>query len=110
MFTIDESRVKDEIRDKVLAYKRECYAVLHRHFYGKHATQLVEAEEEPQENEGVKLRMVNEGRHVFGNQAAAQLWFKLGLPVVPAMFHDPRQIDMFPAVRTVGDDEEKKAA
>lgn len=110
LFTIDESRVKDEIRDKVLAYKRECYAVLHRHFYGKHATQLVEAEEEPQENEGVKLRMVNEGRHVFGNQAAAQLWFKLGLPVVPAMFHDPRQIDMFPAVRTVGDDEEKKAA
>lgn len=35
LFTIDESRVKDEeTRQRVLSYKRECYAVLFRHFHG----------------------------------------------------------------------------
>lgn len=36
LFTIDESRVRDEqTRQKVLAYKRECYQTLFQHFYGK---------------------------------------------------------------------------
>jgi hypothetical protein len=92
LFGIDESRVKDEqTRQKVLAYKRECYSVLFEHFYGKRRKPEPEVVDDPQENESVKLRMVNEGRQVFGTQAAAQLWFKLGLPVVPAMYHDPRQ-------------------
>lgn len=96
LFGIDESRVKDEeTRQRVLAYKRECYAVLFQHFYGG-ASKPTAAPDEPTESEGVRLRTVSEARHVFGNQAAAQLWFKLGLPVVPAMMHDPRQREMFP--------------
>ena len=53
-----------------------------------------ETVDDPHENESVKLRMVNESRQVFGTQAAAQLWFRLGLPVVPAMLHDPRQLNL----------------
>lgn len=95
LFTIDESRVKDEeTRQRVLAYKRECYSVLFEHFYSKRQPNPVESSEDAQENEGVKLRMVTEGRHTFGNQAAAQLWFRLGLPVVPAMLHDQQQLSL----------------
>ena len=32
LFTIDASRVKPELREKLLAYKRECYDVLHSYF------------------------------------------------------------------------------
>ena len=51
--------------------------------------------EEAQESENTKLRMVTEGRQTFGTQAAAQLWFRLNLPVVPAMLQDARQIELF---------------
>lgn len=95
LFGIDENRVKAECKEAVLTYKRECYAVMFEHFYGKKKAKPVEISEDAQENESVKLRMVTEGRHTFGNQAAAQLWFRLGLPVVPAMMHDPRQITLF---------------
>lgn len=96
LFTIDESRVKDEeVRQRVLMYKRECHSVLFEHFYGKQIKPATLIDDEPNENEGVKIRLVNESRQVFGTQAAAQLWFKLGLPVVPAMMHDPRQITLF---------------
>lgn len=99
LFGIDENRVKPECKELVMAYKRECHAVLFEHFYGKrkgiHSMDIPGGESgEAQENEGVKLRMVTEGRHTFGNQAAAQLWFRLGLPVVPAMLHDPRQLNL----------------
>lgn len=89
LFTIDESRVKDEeTRQKVLTYKRECYAVLFRHFFGK-AERTVAAEGA----EGPKVRMVTETRNTFGVRSAAQLWFKLGLPIVPAMLHDQDQVE-----------------
>lgn len=98
LFTIDTSRIgNDEVREKVMLYQRECYGVLSKHFAGKHAgvdASKSEPVDDPAENEGVKLRMVNESRQVFGNQAAAQLWFRLGLPVVPAMLHDPRQMNL----------------
>lgn len=93
---IDSRRVKnEETRHNVLTYQRECADVLHAHFYGQRQAKPTLIEEEPQENEGVKLRHVTECRHTFGHQAAAQLWFRLGLPVVPAMMHDPRQITLF---------------
>lgn len=99
LFTIDTSRIKDEgVREKVIIYQRECYSVLAKHFAGKHlgatAAKTSEGVDDTQENENVKLRMVNESRQVFGNQAAAQLWFRLGLPIVPAMLHDPRQLNL----------------
>ncbi|MCP8895360.1 phage antirepressor N-terminal domain-containing protein [Shinella daejeonensis] len=97
LFTIDTSRIKDDaVREKVIVYQRECYGVLAKHFLGKAAGVSAEKSgdivDDPHENESVKLRMVNESRQVFGTQAAAQLWFRLGLPVVPAMQHDPRQL------------------
>ncbi len=99
LFTIDTARIKDEdVREKVILYQRECYSVLAKHFASKHlgatTAKTGEAVDDTQENENVKLRMVNESRQVFGNQAAAQLWFRLGLPVVPAMLHDPRQLNL----------------
>ncbi|CAH1658034.1 Phage P22, antirepressor protein [Hyphomicrobiales bacterium] len=95
LFGIDESRVKDhEVREVILTYKRECYSVLFDRFYGKMTKEAPLIEDEPHENESVKLRMINESRQVFGTQAAAQLWFRLGLPVVPAMLHDPRQLNL----------------
>ncbi|MGV8987823.1 MAG: phage antirepressor N-terminal domain-containing protein [Cypionkella sp.] len=97
LFGIDDSRVKDEeTRQKVLAYKRECYQTLFQHFHGKHeAAPTPEFEEEPRESDSVKLRMISEARHIFGNKSAAELWFQFGMPRVPAMLHDPRQFTLF---------------
>jgi prophage antirepressor-like protein len=60
--------------------------------------------DEAAESEGVKLRHITECRQTFGTQAAAQLWFKLGLPVVPAMVQDPRQLALwdFHSIRSAG--------
>ncbi|MBD9640729.1 phage antirepressor N-terminal domain-containing protein [Ensifer sp. ENS07] len=109
LFTIDTSRIKeDAVREKVVVYQRECYGVLAKHFGGKaqsFSAKPVDASEDAHENESTKLRMVNESRQVFGNQAAAQLWFRLGLPVVPAMLHDPRQLNLldYSIVKSAGD-------
>lgn len=34
LFSIETNRVKPEIREKLVAYKKECFAVLFNHFYG----------------------------------------------------------------------------
>ncbi len=44
--------------------------------------------------EVTRLRMVREARQTFGVRAAGQLWFGLGLPIVPAM-RAPAQSDLF---------------
>ena len=50
---------------------------------------------DPREPEIARIRMVSESRQVFGNATAAQLWFKLGLPIVPAMLQEAAQPDLF---------------
>ncbi len=96
LFTINEKLVRDdETRQRVLAYKRECHAVLFQHFHGKHAAPALPSNDEVTESENTRVGMVRESRQVFGTQAAAQLWFKLGLPVVPAMLHEPKQRELF---------------
>lgn len=111
LFTIDESRVRDEeTRQKVLAYKRECYGVLFQHFYGK-ATgttpQPLDVIEDAETSESVKLRKITEARHIFGLPAAAELWFKLGMPITPAMLKDPRQYAFeYAAIKVQGEDNE----
>ncbi len=93
LFTIDESRVKDdETQQKVRTYQRECYRVLFEHFYAK--TKVIDPAQETEEADAPRIRMVTEARHTFGIPAAAQLWIKLGLPVVPAMLHAP-EFDLF---------------
>ena len=107
LFTIDESRVKDEeTRQRVLTYKRECYDVLYRHFIG---TPIVKgrstSKDEAPESDGSRLRMVTETRQLFGRSAAAQLWFKLGLPTVPAMMREPLQGNFdFSSIQTPPDE------
>lgn len=90
LFAIDVSRVKEAIREKIVAYKRECYDVLHRHFSG-------DPKEIQQEIEllSLHLRMVTEARKTFGEKVAAQLWKQIGLPPVPAMDEVWSQLDLF---------------
>lgn len=103
LFTIDEGRVKDEeTRQKVLAYKRECYATLFRHFYGRSLDQRTASLSDPpageprtEEPTQVRRQLVTEARHTHSIQAARELWFKLGLPTTPAMYADPRQGEFF---------------
>lgn len=114
LFTIDHDRVRDdETREKVLAYKRECYSVLFQHFYGRATGRVAgPADDEPTSSDGTSIRQVAECRHVFGVRAAGQLWFKLGLPVVPAMLHDPAQAELFdyPGIKTVDEAPPEKSA
>ncbi len=87
LFTLDESRIKDEaVKARVLAYKRECYRVLHEHFYGRQ--RAPEPVLSPIRGESLNLRrqLVAEARQTFGNQSARELWFNLDLPTVPAMY------------------------
>lgn len=94
-FTIDTSRIKDpKVREKVMLYQRECYAVLNKHFYGRTADQRRDSlAGEPKADEPLNVRrqLVSEARQTHGVQAARELWLKLGLPTTPAMFADPRQ-------------------
>lgn len=86
LFGIDAARVKPEARDRVLAYKRECCAVLFRHFYGERVGVPV-GNAQPAREEPVPIRrqLVTEARQTFGPRAAGSLWFALGLPIVPEM-------------------------
>ncbi len=45
--------------------------------------------------ESIRLRLVTEARRTFGERAAAQLWVKLDLPIVPAMLEGYGQRDLF---------------
>lgn len=113
LFTIEDSRIKDpDVRDRVLTYKRECYGVLFHHFYGRAArpAELIDPPQQTEEPEGPRVRLVTEARHTFGVQAAGQLWFKLGLPVVPAMYHDPRQMDLIDLTRIKTNEPNSEAA
>jgi hypothetical protein len=91
LFTIETGRIKDDLRERVLLYKRECYDVLFRHFSGDRAKLVREANE----NIIVNLQMVRETRHIWGARAAAQMWIERGLPKVPAMDEMFRQGDLF---------------
>lgn len=95
LFTIDSSRIKDEtVRQKVQTYQRECYQVLHDHFSGKRKAPDVEGEPIELPTTGERLRLVTEARQTFSAQAAREMWFKQGLPVVPSMV-TPTQNDLF---------------
>lgn len=89
-FTIDSTRVKPSLRERVEVYQRECYRVLYRHFAGDS-----DAAKQAYESESLRVRMVAEARQTFGERAAAQLWHKLELPYVPAMAVPLAQGDLF---------------
>lgn len=111
LFTLDESRVRDdETKQKVLAYKRECYRVLYEHFMGKGKRAEASLDDESGE-EPVNLRksLVTETRHTFGTQAAREMWFKMNLPVVPSMLAQP-ETDLFSYSAIKHDQSDQKAA
>ncbi len=93
LFGIDESRVRDEeTRQRVLAYKRECYGVLFKHFYGRSAAasaadvpHVIATEDARKESIRTRRQLVSEARQSYGTHSARQLWAYLGLPMVPAM-------------------------
>jgi hypothetical protein len=89
---IDARRVHPDVRDKVLAYQRECYRVLYRHFFpaaGDPAGRPAELDPAT-EAWGNKLRLVAECRLAWGERVACQLWLVLGLPQTSDMVR-PRQ-------------------
>jgi hypothetical protein len=99
LFGIDETRVKDEeTRQKVLTYKRECYASLFRRFYKSAAERRqIDSSDEADPDEPLQTRksLVTEARHSFGSQASRELWFKLNLPTTPSMISHRKLDDLF---------------
>jgi P22_AR N-terminal domain len=91
LFTIDAARVRDEIRERVQTFQRECYDVLDEHFRGDRNLLAIEGNDATSLN----LQLCTESRHIHGLRAAAQLWEKLGLPKVPAMEDVLRQYELF---------------
>jgi len=95
LFTVDSGRVKPDVKSTLLAYQREAYAVLAAAFSRPVRT----AEILPSPAEAVTMpearKLVTEARMSFGERAARELWFKTGLPIVPAMMSPPRQGDLF---------------
>ena len=96
LFTIDAKRVHEAVRGKVLDYQRHCFAVLAKAFL-RPEMPAPKAFAAPTEALPYDLarRLVTEARHTFDRQAGRELWFRLGLPVVPAMQAGPWQGSLF---------------
>lgn len=85
LFGIDAGRIKDpDIRERIIAYKRECYDVLHRHFHRK---------PEPMPDPGLSpdlpptdarqwIDAIALALRVHGRGAARRLWAQSPLPQV----------------------------
>ena len=98
LFTIDENRVKDEnVRERVLTYKRDCYQALYNHFHKKHShSQEIEIPHITTSNPTqTSLRLVSESRLTWGQQAAREIWVSEGLPLTPAMLAASAQGNLF---------------
>lgn len=81
LFGISAERIADpDKREAVIAYKRECYAVLYRHFFGAKEDEP-EAEAWDWEMINGKLSLVREARLAHGRKVSAALWVTLGLPM-----------------------------
>lgn len=90
LFGIDVGRVKAEIRDTILRYKRECYRVLFDHFYGKASHAAASPPHHPVASlaltpEEVRsyVSLINAGRRTYGVRAAHFLWQQTPLPQIP---------------------------
>ena len=95
LFTVDSTRIKNEdVRNRVLLYQRECYAVLYRYFSGESE----KLEHQKNESESLRIRMVSEARQTWGLRVAQQVWNEVGLISVPAMAEAvlpaPRQFEL----------------
>lgn len=102
LFTIDSTRIRDdEVRERVLAYQRDCYRVLADHFTGDGRAPGLEPDPRSEESVAIRRALVAEARQTFDVRAARELWFRLGLPVVPAMSRPgPLQGSLFDRTHT----------
>lgn len=67
---------------------------------GAHLPIICDEDDEVQTADGLKLRKVNTAARIFGDRAAAQLWAKVGLEMVPAMRPVLAQMDIFEVEHT----------
>ncbi len=95
LFKIDASRVDETIRGKVLEYQRSAFTVLARAFLKPERPAEVIGAPADVMPADLARRLVTEARMSFDHQSARQLWFKLGLPIVPAMRAAPFQASLF---------------
>jgi hypothetical protein len=101
LFGVDVNRVKPALRDRLIAYQRECHRVLFDHFSGTIATALdlavmdeaspVEQPDEtagslpgPDRAMGLWLGLIREARLIAGTDAARRLWDQSPLPPLDA--------------------------
>ena len=95
LFKIDASRVDEAVRPKVLEYQRSAFMVLARAFLRPdRAADIIEMPTEAVPLD-IARKLVTEARHTFDHQSARELWFRLQLPIVPAMRAGPAQGSLF---------------
>lgn len=86
LFKIDSRRVKSEARDALIAYQRECYAVLFRHFQPTAAEGVVTDLIPSRFADGLtvmeRVSLVREARLAHGRVAAQRMWAMVDLPDV----------------------------
>ncbi|WP_372400741.1 phage antirepressor N-terminal domain-containing protein (plasmid) [Azospirillum sp. HJ39] len=96
LFGVDVNRVKPELRDRLIAYQRECHRVLFDHFAGtvRNAIDMAAVEEVsmvdpvdaaidlpgPDRTLGLWLGIIREARLIEGRDAARRLWRQSPLP------------------------------
>ncbi len=96
LFGVDVNRVKPELRDRLIAYQRECHRVLFDHFAGtvRNAIDMAAVEESsmvdpvdaaidlpgPDRTLGLWLGIIREARLIEGRDAARRLWRQSPLP------------------------------
>ena len=87
LFGIDVARVKPELREAVLAYKRECYEVLADRFLGPRVSADPIRIPEPGQDTEYRRRLdtVSEARRLYGAARARLLYERLDLPAVPEL-------------------------
>ncbi len=101
LFKIDSRRVKPEAREALIAYQRECYAVLFRHFQPSAAEGMEHISIPSRLGDGLtameKVSLVREARLAYGRIAAQRMWAMVDLPDVSGrpgaqgVLPDPRE-------------------
>lgn len=80
LFGVSDRRISDPAtRAKVLTYKREAYAALHRHFFGGPTRAGLPFSTKE------ALALASEARRVAGPRVALAVWRRLGLPGAEAL-------------------------
>ncbi|MBB6251439.1 phage antirepressor N-terminal domain-containing protein [Nitrospirillum iridis] len=113
LFGIDENRVRPEIRDKVIAYKRECYDVLWQHFQPPVPTsvpttqplsdasggdEILELTDElsglPYQAMRAWMDMIRLAGRLKGRNAALAMWERSPLPQLPGATVTPSAVEV----------------